>query len=224
MRATLVILHGWNQSSSDWVVVRQMLGKDFSVVIFDLPGFGSEHLEKKDWTIPDYADWVTSRLEKIQGNKIILGHSFGGRIASYIASENPGWLKGLVLYGAPCLYRPSPKIKIVVFLAKILKMLNLKKFFINKNTELVSADSAGLGKIFRNVVSFDQTKNLSQINVPTLLVWGEYDFAVPVKIAKEIQMLISKSKLVIIDQVGHNAHKENPYLFYGIIKIFLKNI
>lgn len=224
MLPTVVILHGWGQDSSDWAVFKKMLEKDFSVVALDLPGFGEELLEDKNWTIPDYADWVTSRLGEIQGDKIILGHSFGGRIASYIASNRPKWLKGLILYGAPCVYRPSLQIKIKIRLAKILRGLNMRKLFAVKNTELANADGAGLGKVFRNAVPFDQTESLSQIAVPTLLVWGEYDSTVPLLIARRIQTLITTSKLAIIDQVGHNAHLENPYLFYGIVKNFIKNL
>lgn len=224
MLPILVILHGWNQSSSHWDMIIQMLEKDFSVITFDLPGFRNEPLEDKNWTIPDYANWVTSKLENIQGDKIILGHSFGGRIASYIASNRPKWLTGLILNGAPCIYRPSLMIKTKILLAKVLKMLNLKKIFVAKNNELVNADNNGLGKVFRNAVSFDQTKILSQISVPTLLIWGEYDSIVPLRIAKEIQTLIPNSKLSVIDQVGHHAQQENPYLFYGITKNFLKNL
>lgn len=222
MKPTLVILHGWNQSSSDWLTLKQMLDKKFSVVMFDLPGFGNESLKNKKWSIPDYAEWVISKTDDIQGDKIILGHSFGGRIASYIASTNPKWLKGLILYGAPCIYRPSFKIRTKIFLAKILKFLHLKKVFISKNIELVSADKHGLGNVFRNTVSFDQTKFLSKITVPTLLIWGEYDSAVPLKIAKEIQSLVPKSRLSIINKTGHNAHQENIYLFYGITKKFIE--
>lgn len=224
MLPTLIILHGWGETSSDWLMFKQMIEKDFSTICFDLPGFGNEPLKNSDWTVPDYASWVVQRLESVQGPKIILGHSFGGRIGSYIASNKPAWLKGLILDGAPCIYRPNLKVKTKIFLAKISKMLNLKKFFIVKNNELINADNKGLGKISRNAVSFDQTKILPKINVPTLIIWGEYDSIVPIRIAKEMQTLIPKSKLSVIDKVGHHTHQENPYLFYGIIKHFIKNL
>jgi len=224
MLPTLIILHGWGESSSDWLMFKQMIEKDFSITCFDLPGFGNEPLKNSDWTIPDYANWVVQKLKGIPGSKIILGHSFGGRIGSYISSSRPPWLKGLILDGAPCLYRPNLKVMAKIFLAKILKMLNLKKIFPVKNTELINADAKGLGKIFRNAASFDQTKILPNINVPTLIIWGEHDSIVPIRIAKEMQTLIPKSKLSVIDQVGHHAHQENPYLFYGITKNFIKSL
>lgn len=222
MSLNLVILHGWDQKSSDWEVIKEMLEKDCLVIIFDLPGFGDEPLENKNWDVPDYADWVISKIKNIEGDKVILGHSFGGRITSYIASSRPEWLKGIILYGAPCIYRPNLKVKMMIFFAKIFKILGPGKFFSVNNKELKRADVNSLGKVFRKTVSFDQTKILPSINIPTLLICGEYDLDVPVRIAKEMQTLIPKSKLQIIDQVGHNLHQENSYLFYGIIKNFLK--
>lgn len=224
MPLTLIILHGWGQTSSDWTVMTQMLTKELPVIALDLPGFGEEPLQNPNWTIPDYANWAASQLEKIPDDKIILGHSFGGRIASYIASTRPTWLKGLILDGAPSIYRPSLKIRTKIFLAKIFKKLKLKKFFVARNNGLIDADNRGLGKIFRNAVYFDQTETLPKISVPTLLIWGEYDSEVPIKIAMEMKTLIPKSLLRIIDGVGHDSQMENPYLFYGITKNFIKNI
>lgn len=224
MSLTLIILHGWGQSTSDWLQIKTMYEKDFSTTAFDLPGFGNEPLISSDWGVPEYSKWVKERIKSIPGDKVILGHSFGGRIASYVAHENPEWLKGLILYGSPSIYRPSQWIKAKSLIAKYLGKLNVSKSFKSKNKELIQADSIGLGSIFRKVVVFDQTSQLPNIKIPTLLVWGEYDDSVSLLIAKEMKSLIPNSSLTIIDQAGHNAHKENTYLFYGITKNFIKSI
>lgn len=224
MSQTLVILHGWGQSSFEWKQLREMLEKDFRVVVLDLPGFGGEPMLSPVATIPEYADWVVSKLNAIEGDKVILGHSFGGRIGSYIASSKPVWLKGLILYGSPSLYRPSLDVKVRIILFKIAKALGLKKAFTMRPKDLKDADKKNMGQIFRKAVVFDQTELLPKIDVPTLLVWGENDSAVPLRIAIEMKALIPNSTLSILDKVGHNAHLENPHLFYGIIKNFLTTL
>jgi len=217
---TLVILHGWGHDKAYW---QDFIGKfqDTDVIAIDLPGFGEEPLVNSDWGIPEYALWVKNKIAEMKLDTVILlGHSFGGRIASFIASENPEWLKGLILYGSPSIYRPSDRTKLKIKVYKILKRLGLKNQK-PKNTELQKADNDGLGKVFRNVVPFDQTELLIKINVPTLLIWGANDEAVPVTIAKELNILIPNSKLVILDGLGHNAHLENLNLFYGTVKNFI---
>lgn len=220
---TLVVLHGWGQSKEVW----QTFASNFTeikIVLIDLPGFGSEPLVSSDWGIPEYAEWLENKFAELKlENIVLLGHSFGGRISAYIAARNPIWLKALILYAAPALYRPSLSTKNKIRLAKLAKYLGITaKGF--KNGELALADESGLGKIFRKVVMFDQTPDLPNISVPTLLVWGSKDDIVEPEIAKEMKSLIPNSKLVLLDNLGHNAHLQNPYLFYGTVRSFLETI
>ncbi len=221
----ILVLHGWGQSGEYWQEIRSQLGPaEFEV--FDLPGFGREPLVSDTWTVPDYAAWVAGRIERNGWREIdLLGHSFGGRVAAYLASRNPAWLHALILYGTPGLYRPSLKTRFKIGLAKAAKKIvppNLLRKA-PKNPNLAEAERQGVGKIFRNAIGFDQTALLPQIKAPTLLVWGEQDKEVPVKIAQEMRGLISDSRLEILPGLGHNAHLENPNLFCGKIRSFLEH-
>lgn len=221
-KTTLIILHGWGHDASHWTYFVEHIAGDMPTVVLEFPGFGQRPLVSQEWGVPEYAEWAEQEIAKIAGDKIILGHSFGGRVASVIASNRPSWLKAIILYGAPCLYRPSHKTTLVIARNKFLKKMGLGKLVSATNAELADADRNNLGKIFRKVVPFDQTALLPLITVPTLLVWGSVDTAVPLRIAEEMKALIAHSDLVIIDHAGHNAHQEKPHLFYGIIKKFIK--
>lgn len=223
---TVVILHGWGQSSKDWEVMKNMLENDFRVVHFDLPGFGIEPIVSHTWSIPEYSKWVEERVKKeINSEKVtLLGHSFGGRISSHLASQDPHWLESLILYSSPSVYRPTIKTKLKILLAKLKNKIGLSWLKFHQNKELEEADKTNLGKIYRNVVPFDQTEGLKKIKIKTLIITGEKDSAVPFKISKEIRRLIENSEFKVIERVGHNAHKENPYLFYGLVKQFIQNI
>lgn len=218
----IVILHGWGHNGDLWASLAKKLGKQaFS---FDMPGFGSEKLTDENWGIPEYAKWVEKKIAK-KKEIILIGHSFGGRVAAEIASKNPEWLKGLILSGAPCLYRPNYLIKIKIKIYKLFKAFLPNKFrSIFLSQELSDADKNGLGKIFRKVVIYDQGDKLKKISIPTLLIWGERDNSVPVNIAKEMNLLIKNSELKIIENSGHNTYLENPNLFYGYVKKFIENI
>jgi pimeloyl-ACP methyl ester carboxylesterase len=166
---------------------------------------------------------VLAKIERLNRDDIILlGHSFGGRIAAHLAAQKPRWLKALILYGAPCIYRPSVKTKILNRMAKVAKKLGFSKK-LSKNKELLDADKEGLGKIFRKAISFDQTKTLPQIEVETLLLWGNDDTEAPLRLAHEIHTLIPHNQLEIIDNAGHNLHTNNPNIFYGKLKKFISS-
>lgn len=218
----IIILHGWAQSAQDWEGLETKLGK--RAVSMEMPGFGDEPLISKRWGVSEYADWVMKKINKNK-NTIIIGHSFGGRVAAEIGSRQPGWLKGLILSGAPCLYRPSLRTKLRVRIYKFLKLFLPKKYRVYFYTrDLANAGEMGLEQVFRDVVNYDQTSQIQKINVPTLIVWGERDHIVPMRIAEEMNSLIDKSELKIIEGAGHNSYFDNPNLFYGYVKTYIDNI
>lgn len=218
-KKSVVILHGWGHRGTLWKSLAEKLGKN--AIVFDLPGFGDEPLVSPNWGVPEYAEWVRKKIDKNQ-NTILIGHSFGGRVAAEIAGKNPKWLGGLVLSGAPCIYRPSLGTKIKIRIYKSLKTFlpkNLKALFYT--TDLTEAREKGLEKVFRKVVVYDQTDDLRKIKVPVLLIWGENDQVVPLRIAREMNELIRGSNLKIIEGAGHNSYFDNPNLFYGTIAKWL---
>lgn len=219
----LVVLHGWGHDKSSWEAFAKRF-HDRPVISIDLPGFGTEPLVSGNWGVPEYADWTEQKIDSLhQGEVVLLGHSFGGRIAALIASRRPAWLSGLILYGAPVLYRPTFSIRARIVLAKFLKPA-LKGFRAKGNAELEEADTKGLGPVFRRVIPFDQTELLPKITVPTLLLWGEQDTSVSSRIAEEAHTLIPGSELTFLPGAGHNAHLELPDLFYGTVTRFLAHL
>lgn len=224
---TLVFLHGWGHSKAQWEAITHKYRSEYRVVLYDLPGFGSEPAPAEAWGVPEYAEWVKARIaaDGLQ-NVILVGHSFGGRISSLIAAEQPTWLKGLVLYGAPCLYRPSMKIQLKNLLGHWGGKLPFPESFRKKirGVEENDASQTGLRAIWRKIVAFDATKEMSRIAVPTLLVWGEHDIEAPVRIARELVTLIPSATLTVIPNGGHSVHLEQPILFYGILKRFFESL
>lgn len=218
----LVILHGWGQDAQIWSNMADMLGKN--TIVFDMPGFGKEKKVDDQWGVPEYASWVSNKI-KSERSVILLGHSFGGRIATKIASENPKWLKGLILSGSPSLYRPSIKTQLLILLAKTLKpFLPIKIYHKFYSKDLTDAGNMNLENTFRKVVIYDQTDQVPKIKVPTLLIWGEKDAEAPLRIAYELKNLIKNSDLKIIKNANHDSFLDNPNLFYRYVKNFVKNI
>jgi len=216
----IVILHGWGHNGELWQNLADKFGKDAMAI--DMPGFGNEPLIKDDWGVPDYAEWVEQKIKRYK-DVVLIGHSFGGRVVAEIASKKPKNIKAIILSGAPCLYRPSVSTKNKIIFYKLIKIFlpkDLRKIFYSGDLK-----SAGkLEKIFRKVVVYDQTRQLKKINLPTLLIWGEDDTQVPLHIAKEMNKLIKKSELKVIENTGHNSYLENPNLFYGYVKNFISNL
>ena len=65
------------------------------------------------------------------------------------------------------------------------------------------------------------TERYSEINVPTLIIWGRNDDVVPLKVGQRLHGAISNSELVIIDKCGHIPHEEKPAETIKILRKFL---
>lgn len=224
---TIVILHGWEHGRAQWEALAQMLSVDAHVVVIETPGFGHEPAPPVTWGVPEYAEWVRERIVREGLDEVILlGHSFGGRIAALLAAEQPSWLRGLVLYGAPCLYRPLLKTRVLNFIGKWVGKLPIPEALRQRGRggEENRAMGKGMRAIFRRVVAFDETEQVKRINVPTLLLWGERDIEAPMHIAHELHELIPNSEFVVMSGGGHSVHLEQPNLFYGLVKRFLSRL
>lgn len=235
MANKLIILPGWGQNSSHWHRVVELIKKttaNIDVHVINLPGFGAEVLPESNWGIPEYTKWLRAYIEAdlhIDLNNtdrvIIMGHSFGGRIASYLAAERPEWLQGLLLFGAPCLRRKGIRLEIRIRLYKILKrLLPKEKLESFKSDDLVEAEGSLTEQILYNVVEFDQGKTLPNITVPTLLLWGKNDKQVPISIGTEMATLIPNSGIYVVENGGHDLHLSHPEIIANSVASLFNSI
>ncbi len=68
------------------------------------------------------------------------------------------------------------------------------------------------------------TKHYKEINIPTLLIWGQYDKVIPLEIGRRLQKDIPNSKLIVIPECGHMPPEEKPKETAKIISDFLSKI
>jgi pimeloyl-ACP methyl ester carboxylesterase len=73
-----------------------------------------------------------------------------------------------------------------------------------------------------------QTRNrdplpwLERLRMPTLLMWGEQDQMIPVANALDYQRAIPHAQRVVLPQVGHLPHEEQPQLSLQAMRAFLQ--
>lgn len=65
------------------------------------------------------------------------------------------------------------------------------------------------------------TDRLTEIEVPTLLLWGQYDFVVPPALGVSADNLIPNSELIIFDQSAHSPMSNEPQEYVAAIKDFI---
>ena len=183
----------------------------FRITILDFPGFGESEEPKEAWTIEDYELMLEEFLKKVNVKKpIVIGHSFGGRVAIRYSARNP--ISKLVLFGSPCI-RIQEELSLGVKILKKLKTLPglndlgeyMKKFIGSRDYK---AASPIMRQTLVNVVNEDLSKFAREIEEPTLLIWGTNDTEAPLNEAKELEKIMLDAALITLPGT-HYAYLEN---------------
>lgn len=218
----IVLLHGWGQNIEMMKPLGDNLAKDFRITIIDLPGFGLSNEPPFAYTIFDYTEVVHDLLESLNiENPIVMGHSFGGRIAIVYASKYK--VKKMVLFGSPCVRHEYKSIK-QNFYKKIKNIKILKPLVNVMKNHVGSVDYRNATPMMREILVKTVNQDLSEyaklVKCSTLLIWGEDDEAVSVSEAKELDELLSDSALIVLPGT-HYCYLENLNQVVNILYNFI---
>lgn len=227
----IVFLHGWGADKNSFLWVSSYI-KNKSMIFVDFNGFGESPEPEYPYTVFDYA----FNLKKILDNYkiyslIIVGHSFGGRVAVKFSSlyqfcyENYKLClvdaAGLIPRRGLFYYYKVYKYKLLKKIAKISKKSeNLLSKYGSKDYKQLSTM---MKQTFNLIVNEDLSKDAALINVSTFIVWGVLDKETKLYMAKKYNKLIVNSKLFLINDAGHFSFLDKPQEFLIILDTLIKN-
>lgn len=226
-----MFLHGWRAQGLVWrdVAARLSESRDFAIYLLDLPGFGGSTLPKTPFHVQDYTNLISGFIEKLDLGKVILiGHSFGGRIATKLAAQKPELVEKLILVDSAGLMT-NKKSGGLKFLAKMVKPLFRPKFMKGLREKIYQKIGAedytatpNLKETFLKVINEDLSGYLPKVSQPTLIIWGENDKTTPLGDAKIMKAKIKNSQLVVFENAGHSCFLDKPKEFCDELIRFIK--
>jgi len=236
---TLFILHGWGSSSERWMEVIERLSREgYDVLAPDLPGFGQSAPPSTPWNVEEYATWADQFLLFLDVRpQLIIGHSFGGRVAIRLLQQNPSAAQGLVLCASSGLKHPKTlKQRLANFAAKAGNILfSIRPFAPLRNLarralyhSIGEYDyyraSGVMRETFQLVNEHDIVPGLESFAHPTLIVWGDQDTATPLADAHRFHELIPGSWLEIFPGAGHRLPYERVDEFCRLVVEFARGL
>jgi pimeloyl-ACP methyl ester carboxylesterase len=81
--------------------------------------------------------------------------------------------------------------------------------------------SKGFGDALRAVIRHDIRERLKEIEMPTMIVWGQSDRVIPMAAALSYHRRIPHSRLEIFERTGHVPQLERPLRFNALLEEFL---
>nr|WP_285890847.1 alpha/beta hydrolase [Mesobacillus maritimus] len=244
---TVVLIHGFLSSLFSFRHLKPVLKERFSILSIDLPPFGkSGHSRSFTYSFKNLSLTVIKLIEALNiQNFTLVGHSMGGQIALNILYHFPNTAKKAVLL---CSSGYSKRSKQSLILASYLPFfpvfikLYLARSGLEKNLRNVVYDSTliddemrkgylapfmnpsifkGLTGLLRHREGDLSSEALQQVRTPCLLIWGEHDRVVPLRVGEKLAKDLPNSKLIVLEETGHLVPEERPEEIYHYIKRFV---
>lgn len=242
----LLLLHGWGPSSVTLdkhllPLARQLQGQ-YEVTMLEFPGHGTSGTPRDEFGVTEYAEWTLKAMDQLAlKNPVIVAHSFGGRVALYLAAHHPDRVSALVLTGCAGL-RPKKTLKgwvrTRIFQAGRLgvQALGLIPALKYKSEDWLAAlrlafssqdylaTPEALRGSFSKIVRQDLRTLLKDIQQETLLVWGEKDSATPLWMGKAMARELPRARLLVYEADDHFAYFNQVARFANAVDAFLEEV
>lgn len=231
----LILLHGWLASLETMKPLQKHLSKYFKVYNVDIIGFGKSDLPDNPMSTNDFGNFLENFIQELKiENPILIGHSNGGKTIINYAGRKLGDVNKIVLIDSTGI-KPKRKLNYYIkiytfkFVKNVVKILpkNLESLREKALSRFGSQDYKSSPEILRKTMNIilneDQKQIMKNINVPTLMIWGDKDTATPISNAREIEKIIPNSGVAVIEGTGHFSYLENLPLCLAILDEFLKN-
>ncbi|MBO0960428.1 alpha/beta hydrolase [Neobacillus sp. MM2021_6] len=244
---TLVLLHGFLSSTFTFRHLISLLKKEYQVLSIDLPPFGkSAKCNHYVYSYKNLAQTVINLTESLGLKKMtFIGHSMGGQIVLNILHMMPeladkaillcssAYLKRFKLPLIISSYIPYFHLFVKYKFARMGVKKNLQETLYNHsiiNDEMINGylepflqDEifVALTRMIRDREGDLPAYILRQIKTPCLLLWGDHDKSMPLKVGEQLNKDLSNSELIILKESGHALPEERPNEVFEYIKNFI---
>jgi 3-oxoadipate enol-lactonase len=210
----------------------------FKVINIDLRGYGYSDKPDHPATLVDMCEDVVAvcRQEGVS-EAVFAGVSVGGVMGLQLGLDHPEIFKALILVG--CSSQPGDRYQsridgymnegvskyhiqhLTSLVSKGFPQTKLGKYLLGMHTEMDSRLSApAIAEIFHALENRDLTARLPELNMPVLIMNGEFDNSL--RRSQEMSKKIAGAEHHVIAGAGHACCLEDPETFDQNVLVFLK--
>jgi pimeloyl-ACP methyl ester carboxylesterase len=202
-----------------------LLARHYRVVAFEMPGFGGSPENTTTQTMPELATTMARAADALGLDRFdLMGTSFGGKTALWLAVQNPERVRALVLE-APAAIRPAgargvsgtPEDMARRLYAHPERMPPLPP----TDPAVQAKQQALTGRLRGPDRDAELEAALSRLDTPTLVLFGTRDRVIPPEIGRHYKELMPNCHLVLVYDAGHAIGAERPEAFTEVVTDFL---
>lgn len=236
----LVLIEGFASTTAIWHPQIPVLSRHCQLILHDLRGQGQSDVpQERDAYSVDHAVNDLYRLLRYLGieQAVIGGISLGGYLSFHFYDRHPDMVKGLVIIDAGPGYRSEERrrqwARECEERAEIIERGGMHAFlhsawaaddYYTPHVQMLRLDPVGVANVSRGIMSSASAVDiLPRVQVPTLLICGEYDTGF-LAATDYMAGKIPGARKVIIPDACHACHQDQPEIFNTVVLDFLAEI
>jgi pimeloyl-ACP methyl ester carboxylesterase len=203
-----------------------LLSRQFRVVAFEMPGFGTSPENNRTRDMPELAATMAKAVAALGLDQLnLMGTSFGGKTALWLAAQHPEQVRTLVLE-APAAIRPAGSEPPAGSPEEMARRLYAHP---ERVSPMPPPDPAVREKQMRLVARLrgpdrdpELEARLQRIAVPTLVLFGTVDRVIPPDMGHFYKELMPNCNLVFVYDAGHAIGTDRPEAFAEVVADFIE--
>jgi pimeloyl-ACP methyl ester carboxylesterase len=203
----------------------ELLSRAFRVIAFEMPGFGAAENQKTQ-TVQDLAGTMVAAVEALGLSRFnLIGTSFGGTVASWMAVQRSDLVAALVL-DAPSVIRSEGSEPVSGSPEQIARRLYAHPERVPPTPAVEPAMAERRLTLVRRLSGSARDallkEGLQRLKIPTLVMFGTQDGVIPAQMGRLYKELIPDAHLVFVYDAGHALMVERPEAFAEVVTDFLQ--
>ena len=204
----VILVHGGGNDWHEWYKNIPYLSEHFRVYAPDMPGYGISQFPDFPVSPSWFAGMLNGFMEALGiDNAHVIGHSMGGLASLHLSLSYPEKVNRLVLIDS-------------AGFGEIEKRANRRIAVIRRIKRLIGKEKS-LRYMDGTEDEWYITERMPELNVPTVIIWGEQDNCFPLSIAEKAKNAIQGAELFVLPRCRHAPQRDDPDTFHGIVCRFL---
>jgi pimeloyl-ACP methyl ester carboxylesterase len=222
-RQPLVWLHGG--AGLRLSRAHELLAERYRVIAIEVPGFGESAVNERSQSYPELAATLAKGLRQLGLERFNLwGTSFGSIVALWLAIGAPESIDALVLEAAAAIVpedhvRPSGSPE--EMRRRLYAHPERQPVLPTPDPSITTKQRALIARLPRPSRAETEAR-LSELRVPTLVVFGTLDAVVPAAMGRVYREKMPNCHYVLVYDAGHEVGADRPEAFVSLVSDFLE--